>query len=57
MIKIGNINVIACVTGNFNINRGTAKTPNAPANADFEIPVSNTTIPISTMVENSTLIL
>jgi hypothetical protein len=43
IINNGNIRVMASIAVNFNINRGTAKTPSAPAKADFEIPTSNTT--------------
>jgi hypothetical protein len=37
------MSVIALIAENFSISRGTAKTPSAPAKADFEMPSSKTT--------------
>lgn len=53
----GNINAMASVAGNLIIKRGTAKTPRAPAKADFETPISTTTVAINTIVIMSILML
>ena len=53
MISKGNINVIASIAVNLNINNGTANTPNAPAKADFDIPISKTTKAMTRAADNS----
>jgi len=53
----GSIKVMASVGGNFSINRGTAKTPSAPAKADLEILISRATFAINTIVIISILVL
>src|SRR5690554_5337873 len=56
IINKGSIKAIAWVAGSLSINKGTANTPNAPANADLEIPVSKTTEAINSIVVASILV-
>ncbi len=56
IISSGSINAIASTALNFSMSRGTAKTPSAPAKADLDIPISNTTNAMRNTADVSMLI-